>query len=118
LSHLVHGLVGCLELGLEILVDLVRLLHLLIDQELVWDLERHKEFGGISPSLKFGQLGHEPVQQVLDSALLTMHDVPLERRVEVRRVAKHFEEATDALLGLVLGFALDVDTLVRLVQVA
>lgn len=53
LSHLVNVLMSGLELSLEIFVVLEGLSHLLIDQELIWDIKWDQVFGGIGSSLKF-----------------------------------------------------------------
>lgn len=55
---------------------------------------------------------------MLQGALLTMDNITAEVRVVIRRIAQHFEETTDALLGLVLRLLLQVDLFVSsLVQV-
>ena len=107
-----------LELGLQVFVDLEGLLHLLIYEELVRNGDGHKEFGGVGSSLQLGQLRHEPIEQVLVGALLTMHNVPLEGGIEVGRVAENLEETADAVLGLILGLALHIDRQVLTVEIA
>ena len=118
LSHLVNSLMSGLEFSLQVLVVLVSFLHLLIDKELVWDLEWNQEFCGISSPLEFGHFSDEPKQQVLNGSLLTMHNFALERWVEVSWVSQDFEETTNALLSLILGFSLDINTQVLLVEMA
>lgn len=55
---------------------------------------------------------------MLESALLTVHNVTTEVRVVIGGVTQHFEEAADAFFGLILGFLLQVDSFVSgLVQV-
>ena len=107
--HLIDVLVCCDELSLQVFIDLEGLVHVIISQELVWDLERHKEFGGLTSSLELWKLGDDPEEEMLNSLLLTVHDISLELRGEVAWVAHNFQEPADSLLSLVLGFPLDVD---------
>jgi hypothetical protein len=51
-AHLLNILMSCLELSLEVFVDLEGLPHIIIDKELIWDLKRNQEFGSISSSLE------------------------------------------------------------------
>ena len=55
---------------------------------------------------------------MLNSLLLSMDNITLEGWIEVARVAKDFQEATDAVLRLVLRFSLDVYRKMRVVEVA
>lgn len=52
LTHLVHVLMGRLELRLQIFVRLESLLHLLVDQELVRNGDWHEKLGRVRPSLQ------------------------------------------------------------------
>mmetsp|Transcript_1385 Transcript_1385/g.1827 ORF Transcript_1385/g.1827 Transcript_1385/m.1827 type:complete len:208 (+) Transcript_1385:1314-1937(+) len=117
-SHLIDVLMGSLELSLEILVHLEGLLHFLGDKELVGDRQRDEEFSGIGSSLELGQLSDKPVKEVLDGLLLSMHDIALEGRVKIARVAKNLEESANSLLGLILSLSLDIDGLVLVIEVA
>jgi hypothetical protein len=108
-SHLVNILMCSLELSLEIFVSLEGLSHLIISQVLVWDLERHQEFGSVCSSLQFWKLRDNPEKKMLDSLLFSMDNIPLEVRVKVAWITKDLQEAADSLLGLVLSLSLDIN---------
>jgi hypothetical protein len=72
-----------LEFSLKILIDLECVTHLIIHKEFIRDCQRYQEFGCISFSLQLLEASHDPEKNVLDSALVTMHDVSLKVRVEV-----------------------------------
>ena len=105
-----------LELSLQILVGLQRVPHILVVHELVWNFEGHQELGSVGLSLEVGQAGAKPVEDVVEGALLSVDHIAHEVGVEVAWVAKDFEEATDALFGLLLGLFLHVDGLVDVVK--
>jgi hypothetical protein len=54
---------------------------------------------------------------MLKRSLLTMHDISLEVRVEVRRVSEDLKETAYTLLSLVLGLLLDINGQVSVIQV-
>ena len=107
-----------LELRLQVFVILVSLLHFLVGEELIRNGNWHEELRSVGPALKLWKLGDQPMQNVLHCLLLAVHNIALEGGVEVARVAQHLQESADALLGLVLRLALDVDGEVLLVEVA
>jgi hypothetical protein len=52
---------GGLELSLQIFVVLEGLSHFLVNEELIWDIKRNQELGGISSSLELWLLRDQPV---------------------------------------------------------
>jgi hypothetical protein len=102
--------VGSLELSLKILVDLESVTHLIVNEKLVGDRKGDQELGSISLSLELLQACNDPEKDVLKSALLTMHHISLEVRVEVGGVPKDLQEAADALLSLILSLLLNIDS--------
>jgi len=108
-SHLVNILMGSLELSLEIFISLEGLSHLIVSQELVWDLKRHQEFSGVCSSLQFWKFGYNPEKKMLNSLLFSMDNISLEVRVKVAWIAEDLQEAADSLLGLVLRLSLDIN---------
>jgi hypothetical protein len=100
---------GSLEFGLQVLVVLEGVLHLLVDQELVRDLQWHEELSCVGPSLQLWELCDEPMQQMLHGLLLTMNNISLERWIEIAGIAKDFKESADSLLGLVLSLTLNIN---------
>jgi hypothetical protein len=81
-------------------------------------LKRNKELSGVGFALEVSKAGEHPEENMLERFLLTMDNITTEIRVEIGGVAKHLEEATDALLGFVLGFLLEIDRLVTLVKMS
>jgi hypothetical protein len=118
LPHLIDGLMGGLELCLEILVGIEDLLHFFIDKELIGDKHWYQKSCGICAPLKLRHFGKEPEKQVLNGSLFTMNQLTLERGIEVSRIAKHLEETTDSLLSLILSLSLDVDCEMGLIEVS
>ena len=108
-SHLINILMCSLELSLEIFISLESLSHLIVSQELVWDLKRHQEFSGVCSSLQFWKFGYNPEKKMLNSLLFSMDNISLEVWVKVAWIAKDLQEAADSLLGLVLRFSLDIN---------
>lgn len=106
-----------LELSLQVLVDLEGLAHLIVHEELIGDGKGHQELGSVGLALELRKLGDDPVEDVLDGALVSVDDVPLELWGVVGGVAEDLKKAADALLGLILAFLLDVDGQVLVVQV-
>lgn len=98
-----------LELSLQVLVVLEGLPHFFVDEELVWDLEWNQEFGGVSSSLELWLFGDQPVDKMLNSLLLSVDNIPLERWVVVTWVSQHLEVAADSLLSFILGLSLDIN---------
>jgi hypothetical protein len=79
--------VSSLELCLQIFVYLEGLSHLIINKELIRNGQWNQELGSVSLSLQLWKFGNNPIQNVLDGSLFTMHNVSLEIGVEVRRVS-------------------------------
>jgi len=117
-TQVFHVLMNSTELSLQISVDLHSVAHIFIDHKFIRDLQRHQETGCVSFAWKIRQASQHPEKNMLQGALLTMDNITAEVRVVIRRIAQHFEETTDALLGLVLRLLLQVDLFVSsLVQV-
>jgi hypothetical protein len=104
---------GCFELSLEILVNLEGVSHVVVHQELIRDVKRNKELGGICSSLQLRLSCEDPVHDVLNCSLVSVHDFSLEIHVEVTGVSQDLEISTDPLLGFVLRLSLDVNCVVR-----
>ena len=75
---------SCLEFSLEILIYLECITHLVINQEFIWDGKRDQEFSSVGLSLELLKSGNDPEKDMLESSFLTMNDISLEVRVEVR----------------------------------
>ena len=108
-----HGL----ELSLQVLVDLKSVAHILVVHVLVRDLKWHKELGGVRLSSEILQPAEKPIENVLQSTLLTMDNITTIVRVKITWIAKYFEEAANTLLSLLLGLFLHVDGLMGLIKV-
>lgn len=92
--------------------------HFLIHEELIWDGQRNQELGSVCFTLQIRQASYEPKKDVLHGFLFSVDDISLEGRIEVCRVAQHFEEPAYPFLSLILSFLLDVNRQVLLVQVS
>ena len=90
LAHLVDILMRGLELCLQVLVSLIRLLHFFINEELVRNRNWDQELSCVGPSLQFRQFCNEPMQDMLNGLLLAVDDIALEGGVEVAGVAEDF----------------------------
>lgn len=99
-----------LELSLKILIDLEGLSHLLINDELIRNCEWYQELSSICLSLKFLESGDNPVQDMLDCSLVTVHHISHEAGTVVRGIPEDFQEPTDSLLGLILSLFLDINS--------
>lgn len=121
----VHGLraeafhihMSCLELSLEILINLEGVAHFIINQEFIRNGKWNQEFGSVSFALELLESSYDPEENVLNGSLVTMNNISLKVRVEVRRISENLKEAADSLLGLVLLLLLDIYTLVLVIQV-
>ncbi len=98
-----------LELGLEVLINLEGITHLIINQKLVWDGERNQELSSVCLSLEFLKSRDDPEKDMLQGSLFTMNDISLEVRVKIRWIAQYFEETAHSLLSLVLCLLLNVN---------
>ena len=75
--------VSGLELSLQILINLEGVAHLIINEEFIGDGKRDQELGSVGFALQLTQPSYYPEQDVLNGALVTVHDVSHEVRVEV-----------------------------------
>lgn len=74
---------GGLELSLQVLINLEGVTHLIINEEFVGDGKWDQELGSVGLALQLTQPSYYPEQDVVNCALVTMHDVSHEVRVEV-----------------------------------
>jgi len=110
--------VSGLELCLHVLEHLVDLLHLVVHEELVRDVERYQELGSVGLALQVCLVQYKPVENVLNSSLVALSDVSGVLRTIVARVTKYLQEAADTLLQLFLRFLGHVGCLVDTIKVS
>ena len=106
-----------LKLSLQILVDLEGIAHFIINEELIWDGQRNQELSSIGFALELLESSDDPIQNVLDCAFVSMDHISLEVRIKVRWISEDLQESTYSLLGLILSFLLDINTLMLIIQV-
>ena len=101
-----------LELCLQVFVYLEGLTHIFVHKKLIRDGQGDQKFSSIGGSLKIRKPTNEPEEDMLDSFLFSVDHVSLEIGIKITGVAQNFQESTDSLLGLVLGFLLYVNGVV------
>jgi hypothetical protein len=101
-----------LELSLQVLINLEGVTHFIINEEFVGDGKWDQEFGGVGLALQLTQPGYYPEQDVLNGALVTVHDVSHKVRVKIGRVSEDLQETAHSLLGLILWLLLHIHSLV------
>lgn len=107
----------CLELCLQVLVDLEGVSHVFVVHKLVWDLQRHKELGCVCLSLQVRKTTEQPVKNVLERAFLTVNNISAIVGVEVARISQYFKETAYAFFRFLLSFLLHVNSPVDIIKV-
>ena len=107
-----------LELGLKIFVNLESVSHILIVHEFVWNLERNQKLSRVCLSLEVRKAGKKPEQDMVKGLLLSVDDITHKVWIEVARIAKNFQETTNAFFSFLLSLLLHVDSKVDIVELS